>query len=113
MMPLKICQCLFADTAISFGFLLDSQANERSRGFERDYKAASLVRAKALKGEGARAVRLSSARKAVYFSGLRSNQKTSTEVSSKSLPVKFKTSDVESRRFPRSGISYVTAYLVP
>jgi hypothetical protein len=109
---LKIHHCLSLVIAISLGFLPDSQANERSRSFERDFKAAASLRAKAIKDEGAKVVRLTAKRKAVYFSGLNSNQRTATEAFSKSLPVRFKTFDLESRQFPRSGNSYVTAYLV-
>jgi len=101
----KLYYNLLAAISVSFGWLPDSRADERSRGFERDFKAAVSVRAKALTSKGAKIVRLTSKKKAVYFAGLSSNQKTATEASSKSLPIRFKTLDLESRQLPRSGNS--------
>jgi hypothetical protein len=112
MTSFKVHYFLLAIIAIPSGFLADSQANERSHTFERDFRAATSLRAKALKAEGANIVRLISKKKAVHFSGLTSNQRTVTEAFSKSLPVRFKTFDLEARHIARSGNSYVTAYLV-
>jgi len=91
--------------------LSDSLAGEISREFRGELGAATSLRANVLKSLGAEKVRASQGRGVVGFSRGNSQGVSTTECVSKRLPIKFKTSDIWSRRRKGEAVSYITAYL--
>jgi len=88
-------------------------AGDVSREFRGDLRAATSLRAKALKNLGADKVRAAQSRGAIGFSRGNSQGASTTEAVSKRFPVRFKSSDLLSPKGNGRAVSYVTAYLAP